>query len=143
MVAVDRGNHLILATHASRGPSPDVDQLEDLLNGFWFNAVPEQVLADAGFDSETNHERLRSHGIDTMIPAKIGRPTQKLPSSCWRYLLATDFNAQDYGQRRQSETVMFMLKQHQGQADRARTEPAHLREMSLMAVTHNILIVYA
>ena len=46
-----------------------------------------------------------------------------------------------YGQRWQVETVMFMLKQHQGAALTARRYHVRRREMGLMAITHNIMIV--
>jgi len=36
---------------------------------------------------------------------------------------------------------MFMLKQHQGDSISSRTDDTRNREMALMAITHNILIV--
>ena len=51
--------------------------------------------------------------------ATIGRPTDALPTDCWRWLMATAFDDESYGQRWQAETVMFMLKQHQRLADDA------------------------
>jgi hypothetical protein len=56
--------------------------------------------------------------------------------------MATDFNEEDYGQRWQSETVMFMLKQHQGEALGARQYHSRRREMALRCITHNIMILY-
>lgn len=56
--------------------------------------------------------------------------------------MACDFSDEDYGQRWQSQTVMFMLKQHQGDALTACSRHARNREMALMAVTHNILICH-
>jgi hypothetical protein len=140
MVAVDCANHLILGTYRGMGPYPDVGQLQHLLRNVASNVWPEQFLADAGFDSETNHRRLRTCGIETIIPATIGRPSDKLPAGPWRALMATDFNDDDYGQRWQSETVMFMLKQHMGDALTARSYHARRREMGLIAVTHNVMI---
>lgn len=135
MVAVNCNNHLILATHTCKGPGTDVDHLPHLLRHFADNVWPEQFLADAGFDSEANHRRLREHGIETVIPATIGRPTDKLPAGPWRALMASEFNDEDYGQRWQCETVMAMLKQHQGDGLTARSHHARNREMRLMAVT--------
>ena len=59
-------------------------------------------------------------------------------------LMATEFDEETYGQRWQIETVMFMLKHHQGSALTALTAHSYhtrRREMGLMAVTHNILIL--
>jgi hypothetical protein len=57
IIAVDCATHLILAQYTGKGPRPDVDQFEALLAGWCDNAVPEQLLADAGFDSQFNHQR--------------------------------------------------------------------------------------
>ena len=143
-IAVDCDTHLILATHRGQGPRPDVDQLLPLLEGFCLNAIPEQILADAGYDSEMNHELLREYlGIDSIIPATSGRPTDSLPTGKYRFLMQTEFDDESYGQRWQAETVMFMLKQHQGDALTARTYQTRRREMGLMCLTHNITIAYA
>jgi len=142
MIAVDCANHLILATHTGKGPRPDVDQLEDLMRGWCANAIPDQFLADAGFASEANHERLREHDIETVIPPELGRPTEKLPSGKWRALVVIDFNEEDYGQLWQSETVMFMLKRHLGETLAARKHHSRRREMALRSITHNIMIAY-
>lgn len=142
-LATDCENHLILATHCGRGPRPDVDQLLPLMEGFCGNALPEQILADAGYDSEANHELLREYlEVESVIPPAVGRPTQKLPAGKWRWLMATSFDEEAYGQRWQAETVMFMLKQHQGEALAARKYQTRRREMGLMCVTHNIMVLY-
>jgi len=142
IIAVDCASHLILATHRGKGPRPDVDLLDDLLAGWCGNVVPEQLLADAGFDSAHNHQTLRDMGIESIIPAEVGRPTANLPTDKWRWLMATDFDHESYGQRWQSETVMFMLKQHQGEALGARNYHTRRRELALRCITHNVMIVY-
>lgn len=71
------------------------------------NAVPTRLIADAGYDSEKNHELLREYlGIDSLIPPGVGRPTEKLPAGKWRCLMATAFDDEAYGQRWQAETVI-------------------------------------
>lgn len=143
-IVVDCGTHLILATHRGAGPRPDVDQLLPLLRGgFCSNAVPACMLLDAGYDSEPNHVLLREGlGIESWIPPKGGRPTDNLPAGKWRWLMATGFDEELFGQRWQSETVMFMLKRRQGEALKARAYQSRRREMGLMCVAHNIMIVY-
>ena len=141
-IVVDCDTHLILATHRGLGPRPDVDQLKPLLEGMCANAVLEILAADGGYDSQFNHRLLREgYGIESLIPAVHGRPTDKLPVDPWRCLMATEFDEETYGQRWQVETVMFMIKQHQGAALTARTYQTRRREMGLMAITHNIMIV--
>src|SRR5690606_20005564 len=139
---VDCDTHLILSTHRGLGPRPDTDQLRPLLKRCSESARPRTLLADAGYDSESNHKLLREElGIESIIPAKIGRPSASLPTGAWRALMATEFDDEIYGQRWQSETVMYMIKQHQGESLTAHRYQSRRREMGLMAVTHNVMIV--
>ncbi len=78
---------------------------------------------------------------ESVIPAKAGRPTDKLPKGKWRWLMATNFNAEDYGQRWQVETVMRMIKARQGESLAARSDATRRDELGLMAVTHNVMIL--
>lgn len=140
----DCDTHLILATYRGVGPRPDVDQLYDTLEGMCLNAIPKKLLADAGYDSEHNHEQLREYlAVDSLIPAKAGRPTNRLPAGKFRRQMATDFDHDTYGQRWQVETVMFMLKARLGDAVKARSEAAWRDELALKAITHNIMIAHA
>ena len=142
-IVIDCDRHLILSTHRSRGPRPDVDQLQPLLDNFCDHVIPDCMLLDAGYDSEANHERLRERlGITSWIPPTAGRPTDKLPAGKWRWLMATAFDEELYGQRWQVETVMYMIKCRQGAALRARKYQTRRREMGLMSITHNIMILY-
>lgn len=141
-IIIDCHTHLILATHRGMGPRPDVDQLKPLLEGMCTNAVPERLVADGGYDSQHNHHLLREvYRIESIIPALAGRPSDALPTNPWRYLMATAFDEETYGERWQVETVFSMIKQHQGAALAARTYHTRRREMGLMAITHNITIV--
>lgn len=143
-IVVCCATHMILSIHRGLGPRPDTDELLPLMNHFVPNAVPDQLLADAGYDSEGNHELLREVlSIDSQIPAKIGRPTDKLPTGKYRYLMQTQLDYESYGQRWQAETSFFMIKRHQGPALKARTLWTRHREMGLIALTHNIMIAHA
>jgi DDE family transposase len=103
-----------------------------------------QLLADAGYDSEMNHELLHDkRKIDSLIPAKIGRPTSKLPTGGYRFQMQTNFDDQTYGQRWQIQTLMFMLKRHQGEALPASKPDTRHRELGLTVLAHNIMVVRA
>lgn len=133
--------HLVLSIHRGTGPRPDADELRPMIEHFVPNAVPGQLLADAGYDSEMNHQLLRDEmKIDSLIPAKIGRPTDQLPTGGYRFQMQTDFDDETYGQRWQVETVMFMFKRHQGEAVTARKQDTRHRELGLTVLTHNIMI---
>ncbi len=137
-LVVDCARHLILSMHRTQGPRPDTDELLDLMNNMTGDVWPEQLLADAGYDSEDNHEVL---SIESVIPPTAGRPSDNLPEGKWRWLMATDFNHEAYGQRWQAKTVMFMLKARQGESLTARSYHARRREMGLMGLTYNLMVV--
>lgn len=99
--------------------------------------------ADAGYDSEASHVYARDDcGMRSIIPAKIGRPTAKLPSGRWRRVMANRFDKRKYGQRWQCETVNSMIKRLLGSALRARTYWRQCREITLRAITLNVMILW-
>src|SRR6185295_1870807 len=101
-----------------------------------------QITADAGYDSEPNHRAARErHGVRTIIPAKHGRPTEKPPKGYYRRLMKTRFDRKAYRRRSQAETVMSMIKRRQGAHIRGRTYHSQCRDLRLMALTHNIMIL--
>lgn len=145
MVLVCCASHLILAAVASAGPTPDIDQLQDLMNHTSPAVRIERLVADAGFDSAANHRLLREQlGIASTIPPEHGRPPRDpatLPADPYRRLMKTRFNLKAYRHRAQVETVMSMLKRNFGACLRGRTYHSRRRDMLLMVLTHNIAIV--
>jgi len=142
-LVADCDSHMILSCLCGLGPKPDVSELLPLMEGMTGQVVPDTILLDAGYDSENNHELLREYlEIDSVIPAKAGRPTDKLPKGKWRWLMATDFDPDEiYGQRWQVETVMRMIKSRLGEALTARSDKARNAELQLMVLTHNLMVV--
>ena len=139
----DGTNHQILASRTGAGPSPDVVDFVGLLEQALSRRRIHWVSGDAGYDSETNHRLARETlKVRTVIPPKRGRPTKdgKPPKGRYRRLMSTRFNKPEYGQRWQSETVMSMIKRRQGEAVWSRSSDAWARDMTLMVLTHNILI---
>jgi hypothetical protein len=66
------------------------------------------------------------------------------PPGRYRRLMKQRLNKDycQYGQRRQSETTIAMIKARQGDSLAARTHPNRTREIRLMSLTHNVLILY-
>lgn len=142
-IMVDCEKHLILSILCKEGPCPDTAELAPLVENMCRNILFDTMLADAGYDSEPNHELLRqTMQATSIIPAKAGHPTDKLPKGKWRWLMAIDFDEETYGQRWQIESVMHMLKSRQGAELTARSNATRHREMAIMAVTHNLMIVW-
>jgi len=103
-----------------------------------------RMTADAGYDSEPNHSFARDeHGIRTIIPAKHGRPTEKPAKGHYRRLMQVRFDSEAYHDRSQVETVMSMIKRRQGSFVRARKYHSQRRDLRLMVLTHNIMILIA
>lgn len=141
-IVCDVSTHLILAIHLSRGPCPDIDQFKEVVQRARFVTPMGCLLADAGYDSESNHRYCREvMRMRTVIPPLHGRHTDKPAKGKYRRLMQTRFSRKQYGQRWQAETVMSMIKRRQGDSTSGRTYHSRRRDMMLMAVTHNIMIL--
>jgi hypothetical protein len=143
-ISCDCSNHMVLSAITVRGPGVDVNQFERIVTPAAQKYDIDYILADAGYDSESNHRFARDHlNIESIIPAKIGRPTlvSKPFKGKYRELMRTEFDKKTYGQRWQVETVMSMIKRNQGDALRSKTYWAQNREMILKVLTHNIGII--
>jgi transposase len=141
----DCRRHLILSTYVCRGPCPDVHQLRDLLAACVPGLKLNSLVADAGYDSESNHVMLREEKhIRSVIPAKHGRPSKdgKPPTGRWRRLMRKRFNHRAYRERSQTETVFSMIKRNLGGTLGARSYWSQQREMLLKVLTHNIGILW-
>jgi len=136
-------DHFIFAYEARRGPKPDTDEFKSLVGQALTRIRITRIVADAGYDSESNHSFARDeHGILTTIPAKQGRPTKKPASGRYRRQMQVRFNRPVYRKRSQVETVMSMIKRRQGAHARGRSYHSQCRDLRLMVLTHNIMILF-
>lgn len=141
-VMCDSDDHFILACRAGRGPRPDVDEFRPLVAEALRSVRLSQLAADAGYDSEPNHRFARDqHQIRTIIPAKYGRPTDKPPTGRWRRLMKQRFDRPAYRRRSQVETVISMIKRRQGPHVRGRSYHSQCRDLRLLVLTHNVMIL--
>lgn len=141
-IMCDCSNHMILSAITTRGPGVDINQFERIMRPAVNRYTIEQILADAGYDSESNHRFARErHNVKSTIPPKHGRPTTKPLQGKYRRLMQQKFDQETYGQRWQVETVFSMIKRNQGEALRSKSYWAQNREMMLKVLTHNIGII--
>lgn len=141
-IVCDGDDHFILACRVGRGPRPDVDEFRPLLAEALRNVRLAQLAADAGYDSEPNHQFARDdHGVRTIIPAKHGRPSAKPPTGHYRRLMKTRFDRRAYRRRSQVETVISMIKRRQGAHVCGRSHHGRCRDLRLLALTHNVMIL--
>ncbi len=142
-VVCDCLRHVVLSFYTARGPTPDVHQLRRTLTPATRRVRITHLLADAGYDSEANHCFARHDcGIRTTIPPKYGRPTTKLPTTHYRRLMKQRFDTAAYGQRWQVETVFSAIKRRLGSSLRGRTYHSQNRDMALMVLTYNIMLIW-
>lgn len=141
-VLCDCKSHLILSITPGRGPAPDIPHFRAALDDALERQPITTLVADAGYDAEHVHEYAREErGVNTFIPPLIGRPTKKKPSGYWRRRMDRYLQQSRYGQRWQIETVNSMLKRLMGSALRARRYHSQCRELSLRAITLNVMIL--
>jgi hypothetical protein len=141
-VLCDTASHLILAVVPERGPGPDIKHFRPMLDQGLRQMEIQAAALDAGYDAEHTHEYARSEcGVRTLIPALIGRRTNKPPRGYWRRQMAQRLHLTRYTQRWQAETVNSMLKRLMGSALRARSYWSQCRETFLRAITLNVMIL--
>jgi DDE family transposase len=145
-LATDSGCHLILAARATTGGGADQPHFSPLLFDAWRRADVKGLVADAGYDSESNHCIARSDmRVRSIIPPNAGRPTDKLPTGRHRRNMHHRFKRKAdrklYGQRWQSETVNSMIKRNLGSALRATSSRRRSKELLLRVITHNVMIL--
>lgn len=144
MLIVCTATHAILAAVASRGPTPDVAELDSVLMELAPSQKLKHLVADAGFDSAHNHTLLREyHGIRSTIPPDAGRPSKDpdaLPTNHYRRLMKTRFNTKAYRKRPQVETAISMLKRNFGSSLRGKSHWSRCRDLYLRVLTHNIAL---
>jgi hypothetical protein len=142
-ILCDCQSHLILAVVPGRGPRSDIQHFRTALDQALRRVRIATLTADAGYDSEASHTYAREQrGVRTLIPPRIGRPTEKPPSGYWRRQMAAHLGHSRYGQRWQVETVNSMLKRLLGAALRARRYWTQHREIFLRTLTLNIMILW-
>ncbi len=143
-LAVDTANHVVLAALCGRGPRPDTDRFVPLLKATLHQVRLTAALADAGYDSEPNHQYARDvQGVRSFMPATIGRPTTKLPSGRYRRRMKQRLTKRygHYGQRWQVECTNSMIKRRLTTTVQARSYWAQCRELLLIVLTYQCMLV--
>jgi Transposase DDE domain len=143
-------SHLILSAWCGTGSGSDSPHFERVLFDAW-RRVPHRTFTavfDAGYDKEDNHRLARRDmGLGSIIPASIGRPTDKPPTTRWRRhmkrLLRTKRSRRrcGYTQRWQAETAASMMKRNLGSALAGKTARSRHRDLRLKVLTHNVMII--
>lgn len=144
-LATAADSHRILAARTHIGNGSDHPDFEPLLLQAWRRADVKTVVADAGYDSEANHCLARlDMGVRSIIPPRVGRPSQRAPAGYYRRLMKRRFkkkaDAKLYGQRSQSETLNSMMKRNLGDSLRSVLPERREQEMLLRTLVHNLML---
>lgn len=136
---------MVLSIVSGRGPGNELSGWKALLSQLQGRYRFKYLLADAGYDCEAVHEFInKTLKAKSLIPptkirrgVKARKPYRKLMEQIFK----TDPKL--YKSRWQVETVVSMIKRNLSSALKARTLESQSRELSLLALTHNLSIVAA
>jgi len=141
-IVCDTKTHLIAGCIVTRGPSRDFPNLPEVMKAADKQVKFDQVLADAGYDSEENHYFCREVlNIRSTVIAYNARGAGKPPTAKYRRQMAKDFDKKAYNNRWQVESVFSRHKRLLGSALRNRSRASRERECLLRILTHNLMII--
>ncbi len=136
LVVADVKQQILLAQRARQEPWCDTRALPALLNAAGQRVPVREVLADAEFDSEANHEYIRQRWrARNIIPAK---PRRGIPRGGIRYQMYRAFPQKEYGQRAKIETIFSVIKRKLSSRAPGRSLPVHIRQALLLGLTYNL-----
>jgi hypothetical protein len=106
----------------------------------------DQLIADAGYDSEANHRFCRETlSSDSLIPAKKRRSATVVATTPYRQEMVRRLGKSGepadraaYRQRWKIESVMSVVKRRCGEALTARLEPTQQAQALLRGVAYNV-----
>jgi IS5 family transposase len=136
-MAIDVGRRLIVAQTARRGPTNDCATLRPLVDAVHRRMPIGLVLADAEFDSERNHQHIRTvlqaHSI---IPAKRGRADWRIQGV--RAQMRQCFPRDEYGQRSLIESVISAVKRKLSAKAPGRSLATQCLQALLLGIAYDI-----
>jgi hypothetical protein len=142
-IVADNGTHLIAAADVSLGPSNDSPLLPEPVRKAIEHIPIKRLLADAGYDAETNHEFCRNELEipSTIIPVNERNLKYSKVKGRYRSQMSRYFPKRKFGNRWQIESIFSRFKRKLGYALRAVTEQARETECFIKVLTYNLMVV--
>jgi hypothetical protein len=147
-MALWTGPQILVAQRVRPGPCGDFSDLVPLATTAHAVLPFDQLVADAGYDSEANHRFCREGlGVDSLIPAKKRRSAAVLATTPFRQEMllrrltkggADPEARRAYRQRWKAETAMSVTKRRWGDALSARLEATQRVQALLRGVVYNL-----
>lgn len=137
----DTRSYLNLSAQASIGPWPDCPSFKSLLVSASGRVRIKEMLADAGYDSEPNHEYADALGVRSIMPPTIGRARAGGPTGQHRRQLWKRFPKKKYGQRWHVEGTYSQDKRRFGSQLRSTSVAGQWGELLLRVLVHNTALL--
>jgi transposase len=136
--------HLIACALVGKGPSTDCHNLASAIEQALDNISIDTLLADCGYDSESNHRLCRDRfGIHSpVIAVNLRNLKYGSMTGHFRRMMKNRFPKKKYRQRWQVESIFSRLKRRLGYCMRARTDESRQTECFLRVLTYNLMILY-
>ena len=136
-MAVDVDRRLMIAQMARRGPTKDCATLRPLVDAAHQRVAIGLVLADAEFDSERNHQHIRTVlQARSIIPAKRGRADWQIQGV--RAQMRQCFPRHEYSQRSLIESVISAVKRKLAARAPGRSLQTQCLQALLLGVAYDI-----
>ena len=137
--------HIVTAANASREQNGDIMEFPGLLDATMRTFTVKDIVADGGYMSEDNLERLESLGIDSYIPFARNATFHK-DNSVWDrhlafFLLHNDQFKEYYHRRSQVETTFSMIKAKFDASVMGRTATSQVNCVLAKIVAHNLCVI--
>lgn len=137
---------MLLAQKVRPAPAGDFPDLIPLVEAARKVQTFSTVVADAGYDSESNHVFCRDTlGVESLIPARLRRSKTVVATTKYRQLMHQQLALETepgkkrlYNQRAKAETVMSVAKRKWGEKLTARREEQQRRQALLRGVVYNL-----
>lgn len=137
---------MLLSQRVRPGPAGDFPDLVPLASDAAAVIGFDEVLADAGYDSEANHRFCREGlGVHSLIPAKRRRSAKVIATTPYRQEMhrllnepGEEASKRAYRQRWKIETVMSVSKRRWGETLSARTDLTQRSQALLRGVVYNV-----
>ncbi len=136
-------SHLIFAAVPDIGPSQDSPGFTPAMRQAAGLVAIDTALGDAGYDAEHNHRLCREElGVrQTVIRLNRRNTGRRWPKTRYRRAMRRRFPRPLYNQRWHAESGFSQHKRRLGSALTARRREAQDRELTIRAVTHNLMLL--
>jgi hypothetical protein len=134
--------HLIIHAWVTDGPSQDAPLLVPVLKRACKRIGIDRLLADAGYDSESNHATAREElGVRSTVIHLNKRGGRRWAQTKYRRQMYKSFPKIKYRQRAQVESMISRFKRRLESCLRGRSRRTQRTEVHLRVVTHDLLLL--